>query len=226
MQQTALPGFSEKADATEVWIFVDHRELKSGAAIALYELGAKLKPYALEVGDYILSDRACVERKTYDDFVNSILDSRLFLQAKNLRDNFERPLVVIEGERGVRAVHKNAVLGAIASVMIDYNIPVVFTADASETAALLFAIAKREQLQEKREVRLLGERKAFTLAEQQQQIVETLPMVGPKLAKELLRHFKSVEKVFKASDKRLRAVEGVGEKRAKRIREVLTKEYA
>jgi len=86
-------------------------------------------------------------------------------------------------------------------------------------------MAKREQADRKRLPRVRGEKRILSLPEMQRYIVESLPYVGPSLAVKLLRHFKTVEKIFTASEKELARVEGIGEKRAREIRRVLTAEY-
>jgi ERCC4-type nuclease len=52
-----------------------------------------------------------------------------------------------------------------------------------------------------------------------------LPMIGPKLAKTLLNHFGTIEKLAAASEDDLKAVSGLGEKRAKLIRALICYEY-
>jgi len=85
-------------------------------------------------------------------------------------------------------------------------------------------LARREQ-EGGREARVRGEKRILSLPEMQQFIVESLPFVGPKLAKELLKHFGTVESVFTASERDLAQVGGIGPKRAKEIRRVLTEPY-
>jgi DNA excision repair protein ERCC-4 len=55
-------------------------------------------------------------------------------------------------------------------------------------------------------------------------ILQGFPKVGPKLAKRLLRHFKSVSKVMNASVRALTEVDGIGKISAERIREILDAE--
>ena len=209
-------------------VFVDHRERASGVVKALRDYGdVRLSIKELPVGDYIVSDRVVVERKSAPDFVQSIVDGRLFEQAAKISSHFLRPVVIVEGVDlySVRNVHPNAIRGAIASLIVDYGIPVVFTRDEKETAAYIRALARREQLDLNREPRLRGEKRVLSLPEMQRFIVESLPFVGPKLAKQLLKHFGTVERVFTASERELATVEGIGQKRAKEIRRVLTEEY-
>ena len=53
----------------------------------------------LEVGDYVVSDRVAVERKTAQDFVASIIDPErnLFRQIADLSRSYERPVLILEG---------------------------------------------------------------------------------------------------------------------------------
>ena len=78
---------------------------------------------------------------------------------------------------------------------------------------------------EKRPVRLKGDKRATTLAQQQQMLVEGLPNVGPLFARALLEKFGSVEKVMKASEKQLMKVKRMGEKKARLIRKILTADW-
>ncbi|MDD3710390.1 MAG: helix-hairpin-helix domain-containing protein [Methanothrix sp.] len=52
-----------------------------------------------------------------------------------------------------------------------------------------------------------------------------MPGVGNAVAKNLLRHFGSVERVFAATTEELKEVELVGAKTAERIRELVGGEY-
>ncbi|MFH0817303.1 MAG: ERCC4 domain-containing protein [Candidatus Micrarchaeota archaeon] len=207
-----------------VAIYMDDRESES-LKERLAKLGATVEKKRLEVGDFILSERVIAERKTRNDFESSIIDGRLFAQAARMKGQFERAIIIVEGESFEERVKRSALLGALASIMVDYGIPVMFTRDLGGTAEFLFAVAKREQLGEKREIRLLGERKAKTLPEQQQLIIECLPGVGPKRAKELLTYFYSVENVINATEAELFEIDGMGEKRANEIKRVTRSAY-
>jgi len=213
-------GLEEK-----VRIIMDHRESKSRIAELLKEKGAVVEIAQLPLGDFILSDRICVERKRREDFEQSIIDGRLFDQAGRLSRFSEKPILVVEGERFEERVSRAALLAAIASLMLDYGLNVFFTRDVEKTAEFLFAIAKREQLGEKKPMRLIGEKHAYTPSQQKRAIVETLPGVGPKLARALLAKFKTVENVMTADVERLMEVEKIGKGRAEVIRKILTEEY-
>jgi len=56
-------------------------------------------------------------------------------------------------------------------------------------------------------------------------MVSALPSVGPAVARNLLKHFGSVQAVVNASEEELQKVELVGPKIAERIRELMGSEY-
>ncbi|WP_457742648.1 DEAD/DEAH box helicase [Thermococcus sp.] len=207
-------------------IYVDSRELRSGVPKLLKEFGAEIEVKTLDVADYVVSEDVGIERKSANDFIQSIIDGRLFDQVERLKRAYEKPVIILEGELyGIRNVHPNAIRGAIASVTVDWGVPILFSSGKEETAHFIYLLAKREQEERRKEVRLRSEKKALTLAERQRLIVEGLPNVSSTLAKRLLRHFGNVERVFTATEEELKEVEGIGEKKAREIRRVITAPY-
>ncbi|NJE01493.1 DEAD/DEAH box helicase [Thermococcus sp. JdF3] len=227
-------GASEKPPKNPVFvkkqkgivIYADSRELRSGVPKHLRELGAEVEVRTLDVADYVVSEDVGIERKSANDFIQSIIDGRLFDQVERLKRAYEKPVIIIEGGLyGVRNVHPNAIRGAIAAVTLDWGVPILFSSGIEETAQFIYLMAKREQEERKKEVRLRSEKKALTLAERQRLIVEGLPNVSATLAKRLLTHFGNVERVFTATEEELKEVEGIGPKKAREIRKVITAPY-
>lgn len=210
-----------------VVIFADNREFASRVVKELARLDCVVKPKQLEVGDYILSERVCVERKTAPDFLGSIFDQRIFAQLHDLKDSFPKPILIIEGHDlySERNVHPNAIRGALACIAVDYAIPILWTEGPEETAAMLFWIAKREQVDEDRCLAIRASRKTETLKEQQEFLVAGLPGVNTKRARHLLEKLGTPEKVFRASEERLKKVDGIGNVMARNLRKVLTEKY-
>jgi len=213
---------------SKVRVIVDHREKGSGVIKELIELGASINLEKIDNADYLLSSRVGVEFKTSEDFVNSLIDGRLLQQMRELKENFERPLVVVEGEQdvySVRNVHPNAIRGMLANITISYGIPILFTKNPRETASFLKIIAKREQEEEGSDFSLHGGKREMSLKEWQEYIIGALPGVGSILARPLLREFKSVKNVVNASEDDLQKVEKVGPIKAKKIKDVTDWEY-
>ncbi|MEM4729482.1 MAG: DEAD/DEAH box helicase [Thermoplasmata archaeon] len=224
--QSTLLDFSAQLEDARPEVVVDNRELSSGVVRELSKLNVRVSPRQLAVGDFILSDRVGVERKESRDFLISLLEGRLFQQLRALRNAYMRPLLLIEGESPLTSggLSRESVLGAVASVLVDYGVPIVFTRDERETAELLAAIARRER-GEGRTPAVRGEKGAMSLAERQQFIVEGLPHVSGVLSQRLLAHFGSVEGVFRASPEELARVKGVGRKTAEELVRVIRAPY-
>jgi Fanconi anemia group M protein len=191
--------------------------------LSAYECTVQKK--MLVVGDYLASDRVVIERKTTDDFVSSLIDKRLWAQMKAMKENFEKPLLIIEGETLYGRLPPNAIRGALAAIALDIGIPMIFTKNEEETAGLIYWIARREQLEEQREVSMRDKPRAETMAKKQEFIVTGLPNVSIVLSKRLLKHFKTILNIFNAPAEQLQEVEGIGKEKAKKIREVVEAEY-
>lgn len=210
-------------------IVVDFREAKSGVANVLDKLGVEVIFTTLEIGDYVVSDRLAVERKRTDDFVNSLIDGKrnLFAQLSDLTRVYEKPVLIIEGTElfTSRQINPNAIYGSLVSIAIDFRVSLLYSRDEEETAAILKMLAKREQMENKREVNPHGKKSTSTLTEQQEYLVSSIADIGPKAARNLLLHFGSVEAIMKADAKELKTVKLIGPKRATKIRELLEAPY-
>ncbi|MFC5277154.1 DEAD/DEAH box helicase [Halorubrum rubrum] len=213
-----------------VEVVIDQRELDSSIAKDLSTRdGLLTRLETLAVGDYVLSDRVAVERKSAADFVDSMLDSdrSMFEQVGELSRAYARPVLVVEGTNlyGQRDIEPNAIRGALASLAVDFGISVLRTEGETDTTELLATIARREQETRDREVSVHGEKTTKTRAEQQEYVVSSIADVGPITARGLLEHFGSVEAVMTASEDDLLEVDGVGPVTAERIREVVGSAY-
>ncbi|GAA0295964.1 DEAD/DEAH box helicase [Halarchaeum salinum] len=213
-----------------VEVVVDQRELESTIARDLSKRGhVETRLETLAVGDYVVSDRVALERKSVADFLDTLLGGErdLFEQARDLVRHYDRPVLLLEGGDlyGERNVHPNAIRGALASLAVDYGISVLRTEDEDDTADMLDVLAGREQLTRDREVSVHGEKGAKTLVEQQEYVVSSIADVGPVTARALLAHFGSVEAVMTAGEETLMEADGVGEVTAERVREVVGSDY-
>lgn len=219
-----MQQFLDSQAGGRVRVAVDHREDESFDGM-LSSLGADIDRRVLAVGDFLCSARLAVERKTRQDFEQSVIDGRLFSQLPDLVANYERVVVVVEGVSDGGRLSRSSLLGAYGAIMADYGASLIFTRDMEATAELVFHLAKHEQLAKKQPLRIYAKRRTLTPSQAARSIVEMLPMVGPKLAKALLSHFGSVEALVRADERELAQVPGMGKKRAKAIRDILRYSY-
>ena len=219
--QMKLPEESKKHPSKPL-IYVDHREAKSGVIRELNNLGVKIETTTLSVADYQIGQEVGVERKSTQDFVKSVIDKRLYKQAKELMENFQKPVIILEGDNLYGGgLHPNAIRGALASLAVDFGIPIIPTRSPEDTGAMLYRMSLREQDDTTREIQLRTEKKPLTLWEQQLYIVESLPNVGPVTARKLLEEFITVKNIITASKDDLKKINGIGDKIAQKIRDVI-----
>ncbi len=224
--QLLLEDFSAPEVRYGIKIIVDSREMRSEVVKHLREL-AEVEVRNLEVADYVLSDRVAVERKTVEDFAESIKSAeKLFSQIAKLKSSYARPLLIIEGENVYGRLHPNAVRGAMAAIAVDFGVPIIMTRDARETAEFLVAIARREQEERKRSPIEHVAKTKRTLKEEQEYVVSAISNVGSVIAKNLLEHFQTIERIATASEEELMKVPKVGKKIAERIRKLMTTPYS
>ena len=82
----------------KVQIVVDDRERPCRVVAELEKLdGLIVKIEHLTVGDYCIDGAVLIERKTAADFAQSLIDGRLFGQAKLMASSSLRPAYIIEG---------------------------------------------------------------------------------------------------------------------------------
>jgi ERCC4-type nuclease len=223
-QPTTLQQFIPQDQV--VAVVADHREKDNKVVKELIALGVSVKTGQLVSADYVVSGKVGVELKKVPDFVSSIIDGRLLGQVKDLKNNFEKSILIIEGEEdiyAIRKVHANAIRGMLASIVLGFQVPVLYTKNPRDTAGLLAVMAKREQDTSRdfayHASKPAGER------EQQEFIISSLPGVGAGTAKKFLEHFGSIKEIVNATTKQLTALEGIGIKTAERIKEIIEKKY-
>ncbi len=209
--------------AGKIVIISDYRE--KDVIEILKKTDAIVNEMNLEAGDFICSDgRIAIERKTHSDFISSIIDGRVFEQARLLKNNFEKPIIIIEGYSDSQ-ISENALKAAIASLLIDFNISLLNTRNTLDTAKTIYWIAKKEQEENKHAVSFKVGKKPKEMKELQEKIVSSLPGISTVISRRLLEHFGKVEKIFTASEAELKKVKGMGKKLSYKIRKILIEKY-
>jgi Fanconi anemia group M protein len=226
---TESDAFSAAPAAADdkIKMIVDSRELPTAVPRELTRLDVDVSGESLEIGDYILSDDVAVERKETGDFLQSLIDGRLFPQLTALKSAYRRPVLIIEGERlvGQRAINPSAIHGALASIAIRVQVPIVWTQNAEETANLLYRMAYLEQVKAKKPLRTRTGEALSSDAQTLEYILSGFPGVDTVTSRAILSELGSLENVFSSDKKKLQQVKGVGPKIAGTIRRLLTTEY-
>ncbi len=203
-------------------IIVDERERKSGIPELLKSVGLNVEMKTLPIGDYIVAPETVVERKSIRDLMSSVFDGRLFDQCSRLKEHFEFPILLVEGNVDeIEDITDNPLIfyGAMSTVAIDFKIPIIPTPNATHTAKLLVSLCSRKDTPKGPYLKKI--KKSSDLQKQQLSILCSLPGIGEKFAVRMLEKFGTPFKAFTATTIELAKVEGLGEARAKKIKKVL-----
>jgi Fanconi anemia group M protein len=200
-------------------IIIDYREKNSFVPTELRKLKQEIEFQELKVGDYMIGNTA-IERKTIQDFLNSMINKRLFKQLEELKQ-FPQHLLIIEGEtNGFEKfrINPNAIKGFLLTINLKFKVPTIFTTDAQETAQYLKILANKKE----KTVSFQISKRNLTQNERLQFIIEAFPNIGPKKSEELLKQFKTIKNLCNSSEKELESILG---KRAKEFKEIIEREF-
>jgi len=203
-------------------IIVDERERKSGIPELLKAIGMEIEMKTLSIGDYIVAPETIVERKSIKDLMASVFDGRLYDQCNRLKEHFEHPIVVVEGNVDeIEEITDNPLVfyGALSRIALEFKIPIIPTPSASHTAKLLVSMCSKKDGSTGPYLKKI--KKSSNLETQQLSTLCSLPGIGEKLAVRMLEKFGTPLKVFNATTSELSKVEGLGEARAKKIKNML-----
>jgi DNA excision repair protein ERCC-4 len=209
----------------KIQIVVDDRERPSGVIEELQKaLAVVVKIEHLPLGDYCVDGAVLIERKTAADFAQSLIDGRLFGQAGRMSSSALRPAYIIErtsAEWAELGLSREALQGALVTLMLIFDLPVFRSSDPAESARLIFYIGS--QLVRVRDPGYAPYRQAKAKRKKTRQlrILQSLPGVGADRAKKLLERFTTVRACFTASPTELSEVEGIGSKTAAAIDQVI-----
>lgn len=201
---------TRKKQEEPLLIEIDHREQNSLVVSELKEKGFEIEMKQLPVADYIIKGIA-IERKTVSDFISSMINKRLIRQLEELQQ-YKKKLLLIEGTEEQElyndepeGINGNAIRGFLLSILLEYNVPVVFTKDSEDTAKFLHVLAKKKQ---KNHISIRAAKRNLNKKEQMQFILEGFPGIGPAAAKKLLKKFKTLKNIFNAPHEELQNILG------------------
>jgi DNA excision repair protein ERCC-4 len=204
-------------------IVVDHRERSSQVASFLEHSGqAQLSFEQMKLGDYRTGDWL-FERKTLIDFAASLVDGRLFAQANRLAGSNQSCAIILEGtgqDLAAIRVHRSALQGALISLSLIYQLPILRSRGPEETAQLLL-FAGRQLCHSCSDWAQRNGRRPKRLRNRQLYVLEGLPGIGPHKAAALLDHFGTVRAAMTAPEEELCRIKGIHHLTAAKIEWVL-----
>ncbi len=180
---------------------------------------AETKVCSLAAGDYLIKNIA-IERKTLGDFLNSLVQQRLFSQLTRLKAAYPVSFLIVEAFDLSVLQNSRVFYGAILTILLEINVKIIFTQTPQQTAEVILLIAGITPTNETPLSLPKRKPKEVSLFIQQCHLVTKIPHVGKLKAKVLLHYFRTPHALFSASLEELQAVVGIGKKTAENIKRV------
>lgn len=215
-------------------IIVDNREKRSIVPGKLEQFGVMIKFADLPVGDYLISDTLCVERKEMNDYIASLTSGHLHTQLYELSTNFEVSYLIVEGiisealmyRKIKREVYLSSLAGASLKKSLEGKrgiVQIINLETAFDTALFLKSLDERVGGNEPRIPKISRVKKG--IKDQLVFIVSSLPGIGEIRAKKLLEHFGDLKNLVNADLEEIASIPGIGFKTARELHGLFFKKY-
>ena len=190
------------------------------------------KVEALPAGDFLIygkteKDAILIERKEASDFISSLKEGRLWDQMAKMKESgIEDRRVIIEGDplkaRSLwygKKLTPNNIYGAYDGIF-KWGVKIVWVSDIYQTSAYIRNLINKQKKPKKVFALRSSPQRTLSLQEKKEYLLEGLPEVGAKTAKEILKKYKTITNFVNNVDT-VDTISGIGEKTKKEIKEVL-----
>ena len=193
----------------------------------------------LEIGDYVFNG-VCFEAKSSFDFLQSVMNKRLWNQLDNMDRAFDDNLVIVYGSfdaafrkyaqhtktkmdvRTYRTLLHRRFYGALGRIILDYDCNLIWCKDASTASEIICTVTKMQP--HERQVYSPRIVKRITTTDLRKDVLCMIKGVSAKKAKKLLDEFGSIMEIGETSVEELCKIEGIGKILAERILKTLNSE--
>lgn len=175
----------------------------------------------LPVGDYAVGGGIVIERKSANDFLQSIRDDRFHEQALNIVLHAARPVYLLEGDiyNTPSEFSIESLTGAVAWLHAQ-GISVIPSSSPKVTAETIFFMAKNAQVDMKNVP--LRSKKPKVTELNVKLVLESFPGIGAGGSEKLINHFGSIRSLAMATPEQIAEVPRVGKAAAQKIHDVIT----
>jgi len=204
-------------------IYIDSHEpefIKSG--LRYFNIPLEIKD--LPIGDYLIGN-ICIERKTWSDFIQSVYDKRLFKQAIDMSNNYDKNLFLVHDRKYVMSkLDSRTFRSALATLLVKFNISVLEITDNREIVPLLVDIYKSTIRTNKTLMPTIKYKKDRSLSEIREDVLCAIPGIGRSTAINMLSKMGSIANVINNLEEVLKK-KCIGEKRYHYIKNIIWGSY-
>ncbi|KAJ2827813.1 DNA repair protein RAD16 [Coemansia furcata] len=207
-------------------IVVDVREFYSPLPSLLHAAGFTVVPRTIAVGDYILHDQLCVERKSLPDLIQSLKSGRLFNQAESMIAHYSYAVLLIEFEMNTSfslqaigslspEIAMNSINSQLTLLVLSFpRLRIIWSSSPYETASIFTELKRDAAEPDVDRAVAMGQddcsvEKESIYASHPISLLQSLPGVTLRNYQTLAKKFKSVSDICAASKDDLALVLGV-----------------
>ena len=195
----------------------------------------------LEIGDYVFND-VCFEAKSSFDFIQSIVNKRLWNQLDNMDRAYVNNLVIVYGsfedgfrkhlehiktsmnKTAQRVILRKKFFGSMSKIILDTDCSIIWVRDALTAAELIAVVCKMQPHNREVYIPRIVKQKKISTTDLRVDVLSTIKGVSDKKAKLLIKKFGSIMEIGEATPSELSEIEGIGNVLAKRIVDTLNSE--
>lgn len=195
----------------------------------------------LEIGDYVFND-VCFEAKSSFDFIQSIVNKRLWNQLDNMDRAYVNNLVIVYGsfedgfrkhlehiktnmnKTAQRVILRKKFFGSMGKIILDTDCSIIWVRDALTAAELIAVVCKMQPHDREVYIPRIVKQKKISTTDLRVDVLSTIKGVSDKKAKLLIKKFGSIMEIGEATPSELSEIDGIGNVLAKRIVDTLNSE--
>jgi Fanconi anemia group M protein len=188
----------------------------------------------IEIGDYVFND-VCFEAKSTIDFLQSVINKRLWNQLDNMDRHYEHCILIIHGSIHQALAYpdyvninmpeqliRNKFYGAIGKITLDTDVKLFWVEGPRKAAQIMTTICKMRPID--RNVINPSLLKSITTDDLRVNLLGTIKGVSEMKAQMLIDEFGSLMEIGEAEIEELTKLDGIGTTIANRIIDVLNSE--
>ena len=195
----------------------------------------------LEIGDYVFGN-VCFEAKSSIDFLQSVINKRLWSQLDNMDRTFVTNAVIVYGsfneavnvykEHSKFKGHKSnqerflfsKFFGGISKIMLDTDCNVIRPSTLKEAANIICATCMMQPIEREIYTPRIIKQKKINTTDLRIDVLTTIKGLSEKKAKLLIKRYGSIMEIGETSASEIEKIEGFGKTLATRVLNVLNSE--
>jgi ERCC4-type nuclease len=213
-------------DCCCVNVIADIYERASGVPRLLGELGVAVEIRSLLVGDYVVGERAVVERKTVRGLHAAVIQGKFWPQLGCLREGARFAYLLVEGRDLDNGPLTDVAIRGICVAVMDLGVGILRSTNAKDSALWLHRLAERRARVRYRNRPAYAQRpKRGHGTPAAEAALASVPGISRVSAQALLDHFGTLAAVVRAEPSEWQQVSGIGPVRADALATTLRTPY-